>query len=90
MRSDEVSLTLTRDEALVLFEFVSRFSDTDKLSIVDQAEERALWNLTCVLEKVLSEPFGADYEEVIRRARAAKGFGGLNAYPRVQQYSKFR
>lgn len=69
MSLDNISLTLTRDEALVLFEFVSRFSDTDKLSIVDQAEERALWNLTCVLEKVLSEPFGADYEEVVRRAR---------------------
>ena len=69
MRSDEIALTLTRDEALVLFEFVSRFSDTDELSIIDQAEERALWNLTCVLEKVLSEPFGADYKEVIRQAQ---------------------
>ena len=69
MKSDDISLTLTRDEALVLFEFFSRFSDKDELSIIDQAEERALWNLTCVFEKVLAEPFGADYEEVIQQAR---------------------
>lgn len=69
MKSDEVTLVLARDEALVLFEFLSRFSDTNKLSIIDQAEERALWNLTCVLEKVLVEPFGTDYEERIRQAR---------------------
>ena len=54
---DEVEIKLTKDEALVLFDFMSRFSNEDKLSIQDQSEERALWNLTCVLEKELTEPF---------------------------------
>jgi hypothetical protein len=39
------------DEALVLFEFLSRFSDTDELRVEDQAEQRALSNLCCLLEK---------------------------------------
>ncbi|MCL1138993.1 hypothetical protein [Shewanella pneumatophori] len=45
--SKQVELKLTEDEAWVLFEFVRRFSDSDKLDIEDQAEQRALWNLCC-------------------------------------------
>ena len=33
----DVTITLTSDEAVVLFEFLRRFSDTDKLTIEDQA-----------------------------------------------------
>lgn len=33
---------MTKDEALVLFEFLSRFTDTDKLSIEHKGEEQAL------------------------------------------------
>lgn len=49
--SKEVNVTLTEDEAWVLFDLTRRFSDSDKLNIEDQAEERALWNLCCVFEK---------------------------------------
>ncbi len=66
---EQVELKLTKDEALVLFEFVSRFSDKDKLEIVDQAEQRVLWNVCCLLEKQLVEPFSADYLAIIERAR---------------------
>ena len=67
---EEVSIGLTKDEALVLFEFLSRFSSQDVLEIQDQAEERALWNLTCSLEKVLVEPFSERWVEIISAARA--------------------
>ena len=67
--SDEVILKLTKAEALVLFEFCSRFSDQDTLSIVDQAEARALWDLAALLETVLLEPFLMDYREILDRAR---------------------
>ncbi|WP_020405795.1 hypothetical protein [Hahella ganghwensis] len=66
---DEVSIKLTKDEALVLFELLSRFSDEDKLSIEDQAEQRALWNLTCIFEKVLAEPFSENWSDIISEAR---------------------
>jgi hypothetical protein len=48
----EVILRLTVPEAVVLDEFLRRYSETDQLTIVDQAEQRALWNLQCVFEKV--------------------------------------
>jgi hypothetical protein len=60
---------LTDNEALVIFEFLSRFSETSKLDIIDQAESRALWNLRAVLEKQLVEPFMPNYLELLRRAR---------------------
>jgi len=66
---NDVKITLTNDEALVLFDFLSRFSDTNKLKIEDQAEERALWNLTCLFEKKLAEPFSAEWVNVIKAAR---------------------
>ncbi len=65
----EVEIKLTKDEALVLFDFVSRFSNDDKLSIQDQSEERALWNLTCVLEKQLVEPFSTEWDKIVEAAR---------------------
>jgi hypothetical protein len=66
---EEVVIKLTKDEALVLFEFLSRFSDEDKVSIEDQAEQRALWNLACVFEKVLVEPFSENWPDIISEAR---------------------
>ncbi len=64
-----VSIDLSASEALVLFEFLSRYSDTDRLETVDQAEQRALWNLCCLLERELVEPFQPEYEKLLAAAR---------------------
>jgi hypothetical protein len=66
---DSYSLLLSADEALVLFEFLSRYSDSDELTIVDQAEQRALWNVCCSLESELAEPFSDRYGELLEAAR---------------------
>lgn len=67
--SKEVQITLTEDDAWVLFELTRRFSDTDKLSIENQAEERALWNLCCIFEKTLHKASDIDYKEFISKCR---------------------
>ena len=64
-----VNLTLSKDEALVLFEFLSRFSENEKLEIKDKSEEQVLWNLQGGLEKLLSEPFSKEYSLLLERAR---------------------
>jgi len=69
MSNENVQIEITKDEALVLFEFLWRFSETATLAIEDQAEERALWNLKCVLEEILVEPFYPDYLDIIKAAR---------------------
>lgn len=73
MADEDVKITLTRDEALVLFEFLSRCSnDGDELRIIDQSEQRVLWDIEAMLESTLTEPINnPKYEERIARARAA-------------------
>jgi hypothetical protein len=66
---ETVRLELTADEALVLFEFLSSYCDSNVLSIEDQAEQRALWNLLCLLEKQLVEPFRPEYHQLVQQVR---------------------
>jgi hypothetical protein len=66
-----VVLTLSQEQALVLFDFLTRFSADGTLTIQDQAEERVLWDMCCDLESMLVEPFSAEYAAHLQQARAA-------------------
>jgi hypothetical protein len=39
---DRIRIELSTDEALVLFEFLHRYGDSDTLEVADQAEQRVL------------------------------------------------
>ncbi len=70
MESNEVTITLNKDEALVLFEFLSRFNESDNKEIFqDQTEEKILWVIEGQLEKILVEPFMPNYQDIIQEAR---------------------
>ena len=69
MPADDVKLTLTRDEALGLFDWLGRIHEHGGVAFEDQAEQRALWNLEASLEAILAEPFAADYEAIVKAAR---------------------
>lgn len=70
MNGKKVSIELTKEEAIVLFEFLNRFNENDDLSrFEDQSEQRVLWDVECILEKELSETFRADYQEIVKKAR---------------------
>ncbi len=76
----DVTITLTDDEALVLFEFLARFSDTDLLGTKDQSEQRALWNLHCLLERQIVASFAPNYHELLMSARdRIRDDGGTDA-----------
>ena len=66
---EEIQINLSRNEAIVLFELLSRFSDKNQLDIVDQSEERVLLNTLCNLEKTLVEPFSEKYTKILEEAR---------------------
>lgn len=70
MPMEEVKLELSNAEALILFEFVSRFSDKKSLEIKNPAEEKVLWQICCQLESILVEPFHRNYDELLAAARA--------------------
>lgn len=68
-------LDLSREEALVLFECVSRWQEQDidrrMLPFVDHMERWMFWSFTGDFESILVEPFDPNYGELLDRARAA-------------------
>lgn len=61
-----ISITLEKDEALVLFELVA----SEKLNAsIGAAERNALWVLESVLEKQLVEPLSSEYSNLLEEAR---------------------
>jgi hypothetical protein len=73
--SDNVTLTLDRSAALVLFDFLSRTADEEEGEPLNEAlqhksELPALWATLSALEDVLTEPLAADYGARVKAARA--------------------
>ena len=66
----DVTLTLSPDEAVVLFDWLHRFNSEKKHRFEDQAEQRALWNLEASLESTLVELFKPEYGEILAAARS--------------------
>jgi hypothetical protein len=64
------TLDLTPDESLVLFEMLSRYSESDTLEVQHKAEQVVLWGMCCLLEKQLVEPFDPKYVTLLDQARA--------------------
>jgi hypothetical protein len=68
--ADKVTIELTKDEALVLFDFLGRFKQKEHNDIFeDQAEQKALWIVEGQLEKTLIEPFDPNYTNIIKQSR---------------------
>lgn len=78
--SENINITLSQDEALVLFEFFSRFcDDDDSFTMRHNAEYIAFMRISAQLDKTLVEPFKPQYRELLHSAqdRIAAGYEGL-------------
>jgi prepilin signal peptidase PulO-like enzyme (type II secretory pathway) len=69
MPEQAVTVQLTGDEALVLFDWIGRFNENGDGAFRDQAEQRVLWDIEARLEKALVAPFAASYGELLAQAR---------------------
>jgi hypothetical protein len=70
---EQVVIALTRDQALVLSDWLFRNMGTERLdSLID--EDRAVWSpiyaISGTLETSLAEVFAADYGQRLARARS--------------------
>ena len=76
--SDQLTIVLSADEALVLFEFFARFSDSNEFSLRHNAEFIAFSRIAAQLERSVSGMFDADYGENVdaARDRIAEGYEG--------------
>ncbi|QDV54020.1 hypothetical protein [Gimesia fumaroli] len=64
-----MDIKITDDEALVLYELLTRFTEEGLFGFEDQAEMRAVWNLQAILEAALSEPLLSSYKTLLAEAR---------------------
>jgi hypothetical protein len=67
---EDVTLNLTRDEAVVLFDWLVRFNADKGRQFEDQAEQRVLWDLEASLESTLEEALRPDYAQIVAAARS--------------------
>ena len=72
-----MQIELDKNTALVIFELLaSREEELVRALALDDPERNALWHLECALERVLVEPFSAQYSELLEAAREALRAGG--------------
>lgn len=65
----KMKIEISKDEALVLYDFLYRANQNELIVFEDQAEQRVLWNLEAALEKQLVEPAFPNYLELVQEAR---------------------
>ena len=67
MAIDKVNIELTKDEAIVLFEFLRQINKQKRSDLFEnQAEQRVFWDIECSLEKELTEPFQPNYLNIVK------------------------
>jgi len=64
-----VQIELSRDESLVLFEWLSKQSDADKPVEISAIEQYSLDRLLAKLEKELVEPLNPNYKSILDKAQ---------------------
>ncbi len=70
LRPRQVSLRLSQDEALVLFAWLVRAQPASYHAwLEDQAEQRVLWDIECLLEAHLDGVFAQDFLDHLANAR---------------------
>lgn len=65
-----ITITFSEEEALVLLDWLHNFNEEEHPTLFqDQAEQRILWDIEAVLEKVVSVTFDSNYQDILSKAR---------------------
>jgi hypothetical protein len=79
-----ITITLSHDEALVLFDFFARFCDGDEgFTMRHTAEYLAFMRISAQLDKALVELFQPQYIELLQTARERIAYGFEERAPGV-------
>ena len=65
--SNDYTIKLNNYEVLVFFEWLVKFVENNE--IIDKAEQKILFDLECLLESTLEEPFMENYKDLIHIAK---------------------
>jgi hypothetical protein len=64
-----LTINLSNDEGLVLFEWLSHFDEINTSEFKDEAEQNVLWSLEGKLESLLVEIVKPDYKRLVEEAK---------------------
>ena len=65
-----ITIIFSEEEALVLLDWLHNFNEEEHPTLFqDQAEQRILWDIEVVLEKVFSVTFDSNYQDILSKAR---------------------
>ncbi len=82
---NKITLKISEDEALVLFEFFSRYEDKNRLFFVHPAEYITLMKISAQIDKSTSAMFRKDYEKLLYNARERVAEGFESDFPELEQ-----
>lgn len=68
-KSTMIKIEFSRDEALVLFEWLANLDDIQNKPMMDDAEQKVLWNLEAKLEPLLIEIVKPEYKKLVAEAK---------------------
>lgn len=69
MTQGDIALKLSKQEALVFFEWLAKIEPMGTKVFQHPSEEKVLWRLQGQLESILQEPFAANYADLVAEAR---------------------
>lgn len=65
--SNDYIIKFNNNEVLVFFEWLDKFVENNE--IIDEAEQKILYDLECLLESTLEESFMENYKDLIHIAK---------------------
>ncbi|MFW6154175.1 MAG: hypothetical protein ACOC95_03065 [Planctomycetota bacterium] len=71
MTQDEIAMRISRNEALVFFEWLAKVEPMGTTVFRHPSEEKVVWKLQGQLESILEELFASNYAELVAEARTA-------------------
>ena len=81
----EYNLTISEDEAVVLFEFFERFGDKERLYFVHPAEYIALMKISAQIDKTTAVMFKKNYGEILFEARERIAEDFESDFPEIEK-----
>lgn len=69
MNNDNVTVFLTRSEALVFFEWLAALGETEEQRLADDAEQAVLWKIEGQLESAMPEVLAPNYQMLLKNAK---------------------
>ena len=81
----KISIEISEDEAIVLFEFFERFGDKEELYFVHPAEYISVMKISAQIDKSTSAMFDKNYGEILKESRKRIADGFEKGFPEFKE-----